>query len=136
AAWSEKELKDYLSNGVSSRAGTFGPMNEVIVNSTMRLTDEDVQAMAVYLKSLPGRPFEGAIVPEGLATEGKPLYEEHCSECHGRSGRGNIFGGPPLAGSAIVLGEDPSSLINVILYGPHLPAEVSFGAWETMRAYA
>lgn len=29
----------------------------------------------------------------------------------------------PLAGSAVVQAPDPASLINVILYGPHLPPQ-------------
>ena len=46
-----------------------------------------------------------------------------------------MFGGPPLAGSAIVLADDPASLLNVILHGPQIPKQVSFGQWETMKAY-
>ena len=53
AAWSEQELASYLHVGVSRRAGTFGPMNEVIVNSLRKLDVGDVNAMAKYIKSIP-----------------------------------------------------------------------------------
>jgi alcohol dehydrogenase (quinone), cytochrome c subunit len=136
AAWSVDDLARYLHRGVSRRAGTFGPMNEVIVNSLMKLSAEDVRAMAVYLKSLPARgEYAGEPVAPELAAEGAALYEEHCEECHGESGRGSMFGGPPLAGSAIVQADDPASLINIVLHGPQMPQQVKFGQWETMKAY-
>ena len=31
--------------------------------------------------------------------------------------------------------DNPASLMNVILYGPAVPEEISFGAWETMPAF-
>ena len=43
----------------------------------------------------------------------------------GRSGRGGMFSGPPLAGSAVVQADDPASLINIILYGSDTPHGVS-----------
>ena len=52
-AWSLDDIAAYLKTGHSARAGAFGPMSEVIGNSTSRLTDQDVRAIAVYLKSLP-----------------------------------------------------------------------------------
>jgi mono/diheme cytochrome c family protein len=46
-----------------------------------------------------------------------------------------MFSGPPVAGSAVVQAEDPSSLINVILFGPQLSKDIPTGSWETMQAY-
>jgi mono/diheme cytochrome c family protein len=135
ASWSVDDLTKYLHQGFGPRAGTFGPMNDVIVNSSSKLTAEDVRAMAVYLKSLPGREYTGPTIAEEIAQAGADLYKEHCDECHGRSGRGGMFSGPPLAGSAIVQADNPASLINVILHGPTLPKEISFGAWETMPSF-
>jgi mono/diheme cytochrome c family protein len=51
--WSEKEIVDLLQVGVSSRSTVYGPMAEVVYNSLQYLSDEDVAAMAVYLKTLP-----------------------------------------------------------------------------------
>jgi mono/diheme cytochrome c family protein len=52
------------------------------------------------------------------------------------SGRGGFLTAPPLAGSAIVQAEDPSSLVNIILYGQGSPRNLPANAWEIMKAYA
>ena len=135
AAWSVADLTQYLQTGVSSRAGTFGPMNEVIVNSLRLLSADDLRAMAVYLKSLPARSYTDEPVSSGLVSQGAPIYKARCEKCHGRSGRGGLFSGPPLAGSAVVQAQDPASLINIVLYGPAQPRAVSYGEWETMAAF-
>jgi mono/diheme cytochrome c family protein len=134
-AWSISDLDKYLRTGFSPRAGTFGPMNEVIVNSLKHLTAEDSRAMAVYLKSLPAAPYEGAPPSAQQVLAGESIYNDRCEKCHGSSGRGGMFSGPPLAGSAIAQSEDPASLINLLIYGPQMPKSVKFGAWETMPAY-
>jgi mono/diheme cytochrome c family protein len=136
AAWSVNDLAKYLQTGASARAGSFGPMNEVIVNSLMKLSTDDVRAMAVYLKSLPAQEFGGETVPLEPTQAGAAIYKDRCEKCHSASGRGGMFSGPPLAGSAVVQAEDPASLINIILYGPEVPKEVSLGAWETMQPYS
>ena len=136
AAWTTAHIVDYLGKGYSARAGSFGPMNAVIANSTRRLTQEDLRAIAVYLKSLRGADYAGEAVSAEAAQAGRPLYEKHCRECHGPSGRGGPFEGPPLAGSAIVQGEDASSLINLILHGSDRPDSIGSPSWETMPAYA
>ncbi|MDB6091166.1 MAG: Gluconate 2-dehydrogenase cytochrome c subunit [Gammaproteobacteria bacterium] len=135
-SWSLDDLAKYLRTGFSPRAGTFGPMNKVIANSTSKLTAGDVRAVATYIKSLPqGGEAATPVTPE-LMAPGEAIYRDRCQKCHGASGRGGIFTGPPLAGSAIVQAEDPSSLINVILYGAGPSKGISLGAWETMRPYA
>lgn len=135
ASWSQNDLAKYLQTGFSMRGGAFGPMTEVILNSLKHLSREDAQSMALYLKSLPGEEYRGETVSPELAQAGAEIYEERCSKCHSASGRGGFFTGPPLAGSAIVQAEDPSSLINIILYGPDMSEEISFGKWETMKSY-
>jgi mono/diheme cytochrome c family protein len=135
-AWTTEHIVDYLGKGYSARAGSFGPMNAVIANSTRRLRQDDLRAIAVYLRSLPGSDYAGESVDPETARAGLPLYEKHCGECHGNSGRGGIFGGPPLAGSAVVQGESASSLINIILHGSDRPDGIGSPAWETMPAYS
>ena len=134
-SWSITELTQYFQTGVSARAGSFGPMNEVIVNSLRLLAPEDLHAMALYLKSLPARAYTDEPVSPQLVSNGAPIYQARCEKCHGRSGRGGLFSGPPLAGSAVVQAEDPASLINITLYGPDTPQALSYGAWETMPDY-
>ena len=137
--WSVDQISKYLKLGHSTKAGIFGPMNEVIVNSLQHLTNEDAKAMAVYIKSLP--PIDD--VPKQTLTEeqktaGEALYKKHCDECHIASGRGAFMKAPPVAGSAIVQAAHPASLINVILYGAKVGkgGPAPFGAWEDMPSFA
>ena len=53
--WSLKDIADLLKTGVSARGAVYGPMADVVYNSLQYMTDADIQAMAVYLKSLPSR---------------------------------------------------------------------------------
>lgn len=135
AAWSEADLVRYFRTGVSPRGSTLGPMNEVVVHSLRHLNDDDLRAMAVYLKSLEGPAYAGPTVAPEEARQGTAIYVEHCEECHGPSGRGGIFSGPALAGSAIVQGEHPATLVNAILYGSTITREPGASGWEAMPAY-
>ena len=134
-AWSVDDIAAYLNKGFAPRhAGTWGPMTEVIVNSMRHLSTEDTKAMAVYIKSLPPRePAGGVAIAEDQTKAGAPVYKDRCAKCHMDSGRGGMFNGPPLVGSAIVQHADPASLINIIMYGANAPKEVSTGQWETMK---
>lgn len=136
-AWSADDIKRYLKTGHNRFAGTFGPMNEVIANSLSHMTEEDAQAMAVYIKSLPPAPESVPMqITEEETKAGEALYLKHCEECHARSGRGGFMKAPPVAGSAIVQGRDPASLINIILYGAEPAKGLNPpGAWESMRSF-
>jgi alcohol dehydrogenase (quinone), cytochrome c subunit len=138
-AWSVRDVAAYLKTGHSRRAGIFGPMNEVVVNSLQYLSDADAQAMAVYLKSLPPLGESDVQTPgAGDLQAGAAIYTEHCEECHRSSGRGAFLKAPPLAGSAVVQGRDPATLINVILHGAQVGRRIAagFGAWEDMKSFA
>ena len=56
--WTIKEISDLLQSGVSHRSTVYGPMAEVVYNSLQYLSDEDIAAMAIYLKALPQREAE------------------------------------------------------------------------------
>lgn len=134
--WSVEDIALYLGTGHSARAGTFGPMNDVIVHSTSQLREADVNAMAVYLKGL--EPIERAPQHEmsaGDLREGELVYTIHCGTCHLPTGLGDPSIGPPLAGSAVVQAEDPASLINSIIYGAEVPSPAPPEHWETMEAF-
>ncbi len=137
--WPVEQIARYLKTGHSTKAGIFGPMNEVIINSLQHLTTEDTKAMAVYLKSLPplGESPEQTLTDAERAA-GLKLYDEHCEECHLDSGRGAFMKAPPVAGSAIVQTAHPASLINAILYGAKVGqgSPLPFGAWEDMKSFA
>lgn len=128
--WTIDDLAQYLKLGFSPRAGVFGGMNEVVLNSTRHLTAADVRAMAVYLKSLPASPASAVAKPDdGTMSAGSLLYDVHCGTCHLPSGLGSADTGPPLVGSAVVLADDPATLINVTLHGAQLPASAPSKEW-------
>lgn len=136
-AWSIGDLTSYLKTGHGTRAGSFGPMNEVIENSTRNLSDADVRAMAVYLKSLPAveRSDEQSLSDRERGA-GETLYTIHCGTCHLPTGAGAKPGedlGPPLAGSAVVQSPEPYSLINIILYGTQVITPTPPKAWKNMK---
>lgn len=139
-AWSMDEIAAYLKTGHNARAGAFGPMAEVIKYSTQYLTDEDVHAMAVYLKSLP--PIEQPITKPVSAEQmkqGEIAYSARCVSCHQPTGLGTpprpdadrAHISPPLVGNTVVQAEDPATLINVILYGAHEIVQKE-NAWPKM----
>ena len=124
--WPDEELSAYLKTGRNTFVEAFGPMNEVIVNSTQHLDDADVRAMSAYLKSLPAsEPAAAATADDRTLGMGRTQYNLHCGTCHLPTGQGDPEMAPRLgAGSLVVRAEDPASLINVILYAPesaHLP---------------
>jgi mono/diheme cytochrome c family protein len=142
-AWSVDALSAYLKTGHSARAAAFGPMSEVVGNSTSRLTDSDLHAIAVYLKSLP--PVEASVPTPPSANRlktGEIVFNARCADCHLPTGLGIPRSGntdasktaPPLAGSAALQAPNPATLINVILYGAHEAPSAS-GAWPEMNGF-
>lgn len=121
--WQVGEVASYLKSGINAHVATFGPMNEVIINSTRHLSEADVTAMAVYLKGLPPiEPDTTATAPSNVLGMGRTLYNLHCGTCHLPTGLGDVESAPQLAvGSLVVQASNPASLINVILDGPQMP---------------
>jgi mono/diheme cytochrome c family protein len=142
-AWSVEAIAGYLKNGHSERAAAFGPMSAVIGNSTQYLSDQDIHAIAVYLKSLPpgvqGAPGQPT---DDTMRRGETVYTTRCADCHLQSGLGVPRAGdaeasktaPPLAGNAALQAPNPATLINVILYGAH-EAVSSDGSWPKMSGF-
>jgi mono/diheme cytochrome c family protein len=130
-AWSAESIVAYLTKGETDHAIVHGPMNEVVMNSTQHLEDADARAIATYLKALAAKgPASGPEKEPGSAqasklkqppSVGEITYTVHCGSCHLPTGHGDQVLGVALAGNAVVQAPDPASLINVILYGPHLP---------------
>ncbi len=137
-SWPVEELGAYLKTGRNTFAETFGPMNEVIMNSTRHLSDDDVRAMAAYLKSLPANEDRiGSAANAEVLQTGATLYDIHCGTCHLPTGLGgeNEDSGARLAGSPIVQASNPASLINVILHGPQLPDPALPKRWKPMDGF-
>ena len=55
--WSEQDIVGVLTDGHTPDFDfVAGPMAEIVKN-TMRLTEEDRRAIAVFLRSVPAKPF-------------------------------------------------------------------------------
>ena len=121
--WVHEEVTAYLRTGRNSFVETFGPMNEVIMNSTRNLNDGDINAMAIYLKSLPSKETDTESVANNkVLGMGRTLYNLHCGTCHLPTGLGDEEVAPRLAGGSLVVQtSNPASFINVILDGPESP---------------
>lgn len=131
-SWSADEIVDYLKHGRNTRAAVYGPMNDVFANSTRYLSDDDLQAMAVYLRALPKVEHQPVPPPdEKSMRRASTTYDIYCGLCHLVDGKGSSRTAPPLAGSAVVRAKDPSTLINTILFGPHLVDPPPPLTWES-----
>jgi len=127
--WTVEETAEFLKTGKNRFGTAFGTMVEVINNSTQHMTDEDLNAMAVYLKSLPvvneknAEPWAyddsatNKLTSFNFEDTGSQVYYEYCASCHGYDGGGRDKHMPSLAGNPIVLDPNPSSLINLTLNG-------------------
>jgi mono/diheme cytochrome c family protein len=125
--WSLRDIVDLLQTGVSHRSTVYGPMAEVTYNSLQYLSDEDVEAMAVYLKSLPPRDSEppptsqARLVAPDVMELGRKVYEQQCAVCHGDEGKGQPPGMPPLAGNQSITMSSPVNSIRMVLNGGYAP---------------
>jgi mono/diheme cytochrome c family protein len=118
-SWSADDIAEYLQSGRNGKSHASGPMAEVVLNSTSRLSDADVRAIAVYLKDLPPGTPEPTVTPPAAAqmADGEKLYKAACIACHEVDGSGAPRIYPPLPGSANLQSADPASTLRIILDG-------------------
>ncbi|MCS0660389.1 cytochrome c [Massilia terrae] len=127
--WEIRDIMDLLQAGVSARATVYGPMAEVTYNSLQYMTDEDIRAMAVYLKSLPAdQPVSADTAKSPLradvnqaASEGRRIYGQRCASCHGAEGRGKPPHYPPLAANQSIGMTSDVNPIRMVLNGGYPP---------------
>jgi mono/diheme cytochrome c family protein len=134
--WSDTDIVMLLKTGqigtrspTSPHASTMGPMGEVVYDSLQYVRDDELRAMAVYLKSLPEtgprsdwgffRVYRTATA--GTLSDGRAIYVEHCAQCHGDSGEGRLPAAPPLAGSRAVTMPSAVDAIRIVLFGGYPP---------------
>jgi mono/diheme cytochrome c family protein len=134
-AWSKDEIAKFLKAGVAPHNGiALGPMQETIDDSLRYLNDDDLHAMATYIKSIkPKETF--ANNAGGLAKVGAPgenLYQAHCASCHGLKGEGVPGHVPSLAHNGAVQARGPEDVIRVVLGG--LTAKQGLGPMPAIGA--
>jgi len=138
--WSSQDLIEYLRTGHNRFAGASGPMAEEVAHSSSKMTEEDLAAIAVYLKDQPGQGTVGKPVSpgNGMMTAGSAIYQDLCAACHRADGTGSAYLIPDLARSSAVASREPTSVLRVIIQGartvgtrdePTAPAMPPFG-WQ------
>lgn len=145
--WQVEDIVEYLKIGrAMNSAQAAGPMAEVVHFSTRHLKDDDLTAMARYLKTVPALKSEGqtnpvtlpvaerqaipapsygsirdelgaALVKTDLAAD-KMLYLTQCAACHGVNGEGQPQAYyPALNGNGDIRRDNAVNLVNVIAEG-------------------
>ena len=131
--WTPDDIVATLRSARNTTHAVIGSaMSDVVVHSTQYMTDADLRAMAMYLKSLSpaatspaaftGDPTMASALASGQeSSRGAQLYVDNCAACHRTDGKGiaRIF--PEIAGNSSVLAVDPTSMIRLILQGSQLP---------------
>ncbi len=130
ADWDVPRIVELFKTGTTRHGWVTGPMAEAVLNGTQYLSQQDLVAMAQYLKALPGaKASDAASVPPAharvnpaVALWGARLYKDNCAQCHGATGQGVPHAYPALAGNRAVTMDSPANLVQMVLYGGFAPA--------------
>jgi mono/diheme cytochrome c family protein len=130
-AWSDDELRAYLSAGHAPGRGTAaGPMGEAVDNSFSYMAPDDISALVAYLRSVP--PIASADLPprlappapaspkEGNATTdaaGKRVFEGACVSCHDWTGVSRISPFATIAGTRGVNDRTATNVAQIVISG-------------------
>ena len=142
-SWREKDFFNYLRKGYTGFHGTAsGPMAQVVRN-LRTVSDEDIQAMAVYLASLnPNASALGdadfggrAMAVVNHAANSAPLpdaaarqFAGSCGACHHDGDGPQLLGvNQALALNGNLHSDSPANVVNVILHGAQQPASRETG---------
>ncbi len=137
--WSTDELVQYLKDGnVRGKGQAGGQMGEAVEHSFSHMTDADLHAIAVYMKTVPavndgdtrprysyGTPGDDflrlraqPVTQDAPSDRGARVYLENCAACHRPAGQGSPDGYYPSMFHNSVIGTDyHNNLINVVLDG-------------------
>jgi mono/diheme cytochrome c family protein len=139
-AWSKDEIVEFLRTGRTARVAAIGAMAEVVGKSTQYLTDQDLMAIAEYLKSLSPSNYERqgnagsamqtsdafsatrALRAGDTGMRGARVYLDNCNACHSSDGSGANRTFPSLAKNEAANAKDPISLIHLVLAGSSMPS--------------
>ena len=144
--WSEEDLRQFLRYGRNDQTAAFGGMTDVVEHSLQHLSESDITAIARYLKSLGAKDSHQAAFSVDDATakalwkgddsaRGAATYVDSCAACHKTDGSGYKRFYPALRGNPVVLADDPTSLIHIVLVGGQLPGVNGAPSTITMPAF-
>lgn len=140
------DIVQLLKTARNRHRSVAGQMAEVVEASTQHMRDEDLFAIATYLKSLsPAPDRKGSFAPSDVTTRqlssgqlphpGARIYIDSCSACHRYNGQGAKLTIPGLAGNSAVLHDSPDTILSVILGGARLPSTSGEPSRTAMPAY-
>jgi len=131
--WTAADVETYLKTGANRFQRVVGSMKEVVRVSTSRLSDNDREAIAVYLKSLPAAPERTPPTPApAVMRSGQAGFVAECSSCH----QADTKDYPPLAHNAVVQFAEPQTMLRVMLRGSQAVATSGQGVGYSMPAFA
>jgi mono/diheme cytochrome c family protein len=137
-SWSADDIVEYLESGRNGRSHAGKLMAEVVVNSTSKMSDADVHAIATYLKQLPAGAPEPVVSPPApeVMSAGAAVYAHACVACHEADGTGSPRIYPPLPGNANLQSANPSSILRILLDGAQTVTTPRAPNTGSMPAYA
>jgi mono/diheme cytochrome c family protein len=130
-AWSDDELRGYLSAGHASGRGTAaGPMGEAVDKSFSEMVPADIGALVTYVRSIPAiasadlparlappapdSPKQGDVTAEAV---GKRVFEGACVHCHDWSGISQISPFATIAGTRGVNDRTATNVVQIVISG-------------------
>jgi mono/diheme cytochrome c family protein len=123
-SWSVDDIVAYLKTGHNKTTAGNGLMSETINLSTSKMSEDDLRAIATYLKDRPddkNREQNVAADPpapgSAMMGAGGKIYADECSGCHSKDGKGAPGLFPSLNGTPVVQQADPTTLIHIVLRG-------------------
>ena len=138
--WSDDDVFAYLSKGHALGRGTAaGPMGEAVDQSFSQMSQADINAIAVYLRSVPAvvssdlpatlAPPAPASPKDGGATAdvaGKRVFEQTCVSCHSWTGVSAITPFATIAGTRAVNDRTATNVAQIVISGTrrHTPQGV------------
>jgi mono/diheme cytochrome c family protein len=130
-AWSDDEVRNYLSTGHAAGRGTAaGPMGEAVDQSFKDIASSDIRALVTYMRSVP--PIASPELPAKLAPPapnspkqgnatadavGKRVFEGACVHCHDWTGVSQLSPFATIAGTRGVNDRTATNVVQIVISG-------------------
>lgn len=118
-----------LKQGHNRTSAVTGPMSSVITDSTQYLSDDDRQAIGIYLQSIATSKPVINTASNAQWYDPEKNYQRYCSTCHGTEGEGVPNVVPALQRNLLATAPNPVSLIRVIAMGAETPLTQGKLSW-------
>ncbi|MFA5955890.1 cytochrome c [Hyphomicrobium sp.] len=130
-SWDVETTAKFLAHGHVEGLGTAsGPMGEAIDMSLRHMTPEDINALVVYLKTIPPIPDTSLPIPKTMLAStfpsdheidenarGAKIFAGACAACHGWSGKSPILTYADFVGGRTVNDPTAQNVAQAIIWG-------------------